>query len=40
MQNTKPRFPTEKSSKPVQPIPEGFHTVTPYLTIKGAESAL
>jgi PhnB protein len=25
---------------PVKPIPEGFHTVTPYLTAKGAAEAL
>ena len=27
-------------STPVKPIPEGFHTVTPYLTVKGAVQAL
>jgi PhnB protein len=27
-------------TKPVQPIPEGFHTLTPYLIIKGAAQAI
>jgi len=25
---------------PVKPIPDGYHTVTPYLMIKGAAEAL
>lgn len=27
-------------SKPGKPIPEGYHTITPYLTVKGAEKAI
>jgi len=27
-------------STPVKPIPDGFHTVTPYLSVKGAAKAL
>jgi len=27
-------------SKAVKPIPEGYHTVTPYLTIRGADRAI
>ena len=27
-------------SNPVKPIPEGYHSVTPYLSIKGAAAAL
>ena len=27
-------------AKPVKPVPEGYHTVTPYLSIKGANAAL
>jgi PhnB protein len=37
MQETKPRFASEKK---VKPIPEGFHSVTPYLSIKGASQAI
>lgn len=29
-------LPEEKLPQPVKPIPEGFHTVTPYLCVKGA----
>ncbi|HXO20083.1 MAG TPA: VOC family protein [Thermoanaerobaculia bacterium] len=27
-------------SKPVKPIPEGYHSVTPYLTVKGGAKAI
>lgn len=27
-------------AKPAKPIPEGFHTVTPYLVVKGAAQAI
>jgi PhnB protein len=27
-------------TKPVQPIPEGYHTVTPYLIVKGGAEAI
>jgi PhnB protein len=27
-------------SKPIKPIPDGFHTVTPYLAVKGGAAAL
>ena len=27
-------------SSEINPIPEGFHTVTPYMTIKGASDAI
>lgn len=37
MRKTKPRFNAKKN---VKPIPKGFHTVTPYLAIKGADSAI
>jgi PhnB protein len=37
MPETKPRFSSEKK---VRPIPEGFHSVTPYLSIKGASQAI
>jgi PhnB protein len=30
----------EKNMAKVRPIPEGYHTVTPYLSIKGAAKAL
>lgn len=29
-------LPEEKVARPVKPIPKGFHTVTPYLCVKGA----
>ena len=35
MAETKPRFATDSH---VSPIPKGFHSVTPYLSIKGAQS--
>jgi uncharacterized glyoxalase superfamily protein PhnB len=25
---------------PVKPIPDGFHTVTPYLTVRGADEVV
>lgn len=37
MQETKPRFSTGTK---VKPVPEGFHSVTPYLSIRGAAEAL
>jgi PhnB protein len=37
MQETKPRF---SASTRVRPIPEGFHSITPYLSIKGAAQAI
>ena len=37
MRETKPRFST---SSPVKPIPEGFRSVTPYLSIRGAAQAM
>ncbi len=37
MQETKPRFTTQQK---VKPIPEGFHSVTPYLSIQGAARAI
>lgn len=37
MEETKPRFKTENN---IKPVPKGFHTVTPYLAITAAESAL
>lgn len=30
----------KKSAQPITPVPEGFHTVTPYLVISGAVQAL
>lgn len=30
----------EKATRGVKPIPEGFHTVTPYLMVRGADRAL
>jgi PhnB protein len=29
-----------KSTKSVQPVPEGYHTVTPYLVVKGGVQAI
>jgi PhnB protein len=37
MKETKPRF---SSDSRVDPIPDGFHTVTPYLSIQGASQAI
>jgi hypothetical protein len=30
----------EESRMSVKPIPEGFHTITPYLTVKGVNALL
>jgi PhnB protein len=32
--------PMAKSAKSVQPVPEGYHTVTPYLVVKGGMQAI
>jgi PhnB protein len=37
MSETKPRFSTDPQ---VKPVPQGFHTVTPYLCVKGAAKAI
>jgi uncharacterized glyoxalase superfamily protein PhnB len=29
-----------RSSMPVKPIPDGFHTVTPYLTVRGVDKVI
>lgn len=30
----------EKFALAVKPIPEGYHTITPYLTVRGADRAI
>lgn len=40
MPKTKPKPKAKPKVKPTKPIPEGYHTVTPYLTVRNADRAI